>query len=429
MKELINTASSSLRFAYVAIPKGLGGVGQLAINLLILRSLGPESAGMLFVCLTLMILIDAVLGAAVDTAVIRITTSRGETGTPDSEEVQKSALVGKLVATCLGLAPVIAWREPLSQILFQTKIQGDLLMMTVVGLGGLQLFRSIQTYYQLNGQFARYGIVDASHSLIRFGGVGVLIWANSATPFRILACYAAGSLVVGGLFLHESAVPLLRARFSFHRLRELFTYVKWYLCAAAVGSLTSRMDMLLLSAQQGSRAAGIFSAAQAMVIVFQVLGAYMGIVFAPKVMPLLNKGRLAGIYWRFQAVVVVLCVVIFVSFPHALDHLGWLLPPSYYEARPVVVTLLPSALMSMANFPWTITLLLFFHPRLMFFLELLALPILFFLYRSEIAAHGAWGAAWVTSGYALAKTAVLQLLAWRTMRDFSVPVCQLAPTT
>jgi hypothetical protein len=92
-----------------------------------------------------------------------------------------------------------------------------------------------------------------------------------------------------------------------------------------------------------------------------------------------------------------------------------------------MITLLPSALLSMANFPWTITLLLSFHPRLMFFIELLALPILFLLYRTGIGAYGIWGAAGVTTGYAMAKTAALQFLAWRTMRDSNVAGDRVVP--
>jgi hypothetical protein len=60
--------------------------------------------------------------------------------------------------------------------------------------------------------------------------------------------------------------------------------------------------------------------------------------------------------------------------------------------------------------------LLFTHPRLLFALDAMALVVLSAVYYVVILRHGALGAAIVTSSYALLKTGVFQITAFRTLR-------------
>ncbi len=402
-------------FLLVAFPKITSGVLQLAVTLFILKGIGPESSGILFVCLTLVTLIDGILGSAVDTGVIRLATGQG-LDVQGGGSVQKTALLGKLGTTLVVGIPVLIWRDSLSEFIFRSPGHGWLLVMTLLTVGALLAFRSVQTYFQLSGQFGLYGLAELLQSSIKFGGSFALVWSGLGSPTSILLCYLLGPLLASGILVLFAARPLWAVPFSSRQLSELFRLVRWYLCAAAVGSLTSRMDVLLVSSQQGARAAGVFSAAQALIIVFHLIGSYSGVVCAPKVLPLYREDRLAGVYWRFQLAVAGLCIAVLLFFPPAVDLFAGWLPATYGESRPIMITLLPSALMSVANFPWTVTLLLFFHPRSLFFCELVALPVLAWLYRFSIGRNGAIGAAFVTTGYALTKTVAFQILAWRTIR-------------
>src|ERR1700730_9366651 len=81
-------AGSGRDFICVALPKVFSAVLQLIINLLLIRHLGPDQAGIVFVCLTTILLGDAVLGSALDVAVVRLVTGKhGE----DLLEIQKAA--------------------------------------------------------------------------------------------------------------------------------------------------------------------------------------------------------------------------------------------------------------------------------------------------------------------------------------------------
>jgi hypothetical protein len=117
-------------------------------------------------------------------------------------------------------------------------------------------------------------------------------------------------------------------------------------------------------------------------------------------------------YKRFQVWLGVCCIAIFatasIGFP-AVARL--LLPKSFYAAAGVFLFLLPAALCSLLNFPWTISFLLFSRPRVLLAVDLVGLVPLALFYTWAARMAGALGVAAVTAGFALMKTAILQSLA------------------
>jgi O-antigen/teichoic acid export membrane protein len=401
----------------VAGPKvGAGGL-QILTNLLLVRSLGPERSGVLFVCITGIILGDAVVGSALDVAVVRLATSVRDVGSDRSLEVQKTAMVAKLLGFVLLALPVGIWARRLSAVLFHQDSDPRLLMLSACALFGLLALRSIQTYFQIAGRFLLFGVADSLHSVARFGGTGALLALGVATPANVLMLYALGPPVVVLALLPTAARDLLAARFSNRALRELTNILRWYLGAAAAGSVNSRMDIMFVSALAGTAQAGIFSAAQVFVIPFQLIGMYLGVVLAPRIMPLWEKGLLGPLFFRFQAWAGAASIATFaIAFLAAGKLTAVLLPHRFASASGIVLLLLPSSLMALMNFPWTVTFLMFTHPRLLFLAEICAVPILVIAYRLSIASYGAAGAAAVTSGFALAKTALYHIVASWTLR-------------
>jgi len=198
------------------------------------------------------------------------------------------------------------------------------------------------------------------------------------------------------------------------RLLQLF---KWYIGGAATGSVTSRMDLFLLSASAGSYQAGLFSAAQTMTVSFQLLGMCLGVVFAPRVMPLWETGRLYSVYARFQLLTTLLagvCYVLALAAGAAIT--SRIVPASFGGTSTLVLILLPASLTSLINFPWTVSFLMFTRPRFLMCFDAGALLILGFVYWQAVERYGAAGAAAVTSVFALFKTSVLQILAVITMK-------------
>jgi O-antigen/teichoic acid export membrane protein len=331
--------------------------------------------------------------------------------------IQKAALIGKTLGCVVLAAPIVIFARPLAALLFHKDSDIRLLMLSLVALFALLIVRSVQTCFQVSGRFWLYGATDMLHSLAKYGGVALLLSLGRATPLAILAVYAFAPLAVGLALLSISARAILTTAFSWNALQELWCSVKWYLGSAAAASTNTRMDILLLSALAGTAQAGLFSAAQVLIMPVQLIGMYLGVVFAPRIMPLWEQGRLSPIYRQFQAWTIGASLVLFgLTALFAGKASALLLPSSYKGSSGLLLLLLPSALTALINFPWTVSLLMFAHPRFLMVLELAALPVLALLYRIFAPSHGAFGAAAVTSGYALVKTVIYQIVARRTIK-------------
>lgn len=403
-------------FLWVAIPKVASAGLQLLTNLLLVRRMGPDRSGILFVCVTSILLSDAVLGSAFDVAVIRLTTAGGDQASLRSLRVQRAALVFK-TGGCLLLSLFVAlWSRSLSGLLFHRTDCSVEIVLSCAAVLGLLALRSVQTHFQIRGNFAVYGLTDICHGFLKFGGIGLLLAARRATPVTVLFCHALGPLSVSAYLLATKARGIATASFSSSAMRQVLSLAKWYLGSAAAGSVTSRMDILVVSAAAGTVAAGVFSAAQLFAIPFQLVGMYLGVVFAPRIIPLWEKRQLASVFRRFQTSIILISLLIYglaLLVSTRIVHL--LIPSAFQGTAAVVLVLLPSALMALVNYPWTVSLLMFTHPRFLLVLDVCAIPVLLFVYRDMIAAHGPLGAAAVTSAYQIFKTVVFQVLAGITL--------------
>jgi O-antigen/teichoic acid export membrane protein len=410
-------SKSGSEFLWVAAPKVLSAAAQLVVNLLLVRQLGPELSGIVFVCITAILLSDALLGSALDVAVLRLATAQRAWDAPDALETQLAAVLLKLTG-CVALGiPILIWARPLGRILFHSEGNSHLLWLSVAALFGLLLLRSVQARFQVSRWFVMYGLTDLLHSCVKFGGIGLMLGIHQVTPASVLALYVAGPLSVSLVMLATASRDILTARLSKPAIGRLFNLFKWYAGGAAAGSITSRMDIFLVSSFAGSRQAGLFSAAQTFTLPFQMIGMYLGIVFAPRIMPLWEKGRLLPAYRRFQIAVIVLCVICYaIVLAAAPASRTSLLPPSFKGTGVLVLLLLPSSLAALVNFPWTVSFLMFSYPRFLMFFDACAFAVLGLIYWQCIIRYGAVGAAVVTSVFALLKTTVLQLLAIATLK-------------
>jgi O-antigen/teichoic acid export membrane protein len=405
-------------FLFVAVPKALGGGLILLFNLILLRHLGPEGFGMFSVCLAGVLLADSVLGGSVDMGILRLAPLYHVNGDqPRSLRIQQVGLLLKPVAACVLLLPAVVFATELGALLFQRPGTEPLLYVSALALLGLLVLRSAQMNFHVTRRFGLYGATDAAHNLARFGGIALLLALATATPLRVLALLALAPWVVAALVLATIGRPMLSVRPASQALRELAGVVKWYLATIAMGALLTRIDIFLVSSLAGVREAGVFAAAQQIALVPFLIGTYLAVIYSPRVMPLLEQGTLPPIYWRFQAAMGVVCVCAFGAAWLVIDRIaGVLLPPTMRSAHVVILVLLPSALAALFNYPYTYSLLLFARPKLMLVLDCAALPLLIWAYARMIPEMGAVGAAAVTTAFALLKTLILQVAAWRILQ-------------
>lgn len=409
LKEIARNRSIA-EFLWVAAPKSLAGVLQLLLSFLLLQYLSPEDFGVVSVCLMVIVLSDAVLGPSVDLSVLRVAPLIRDGNPEKALNLQKTALILKMGAVTFLALPILLFARSLSRLFFQREAV-SLLLLSVLSVFGVGLLRSVQTYFQTERHFAIYGIADLSQSAIKFAAVGIAIFLFPS-PILILTGQMMGPLLVAAILLNSKARPLLASSFDPQAARQLWKQIRLYLTTTIVGSSVSRMDLFFVTAGAGAAQAGIFSAANTIALIPQLLGMYMSVVFTPRIMKMWHAGTFGATYRRFQAFLGLGCLSIlaaaYLVFPAVAP---WILPSSFEASTKVFLILLPAALCSMLTFPWTVPFLLFTRPRTMLALDLTFLPLLVFLYSWASSTHGAAGAAAVTTGFALVKTGFMQGLA------------------
>jgi len=406
------------RILCVAVPKISGGALQVFFNLLLIRHLSPEHFGMVSLCLTGIVMSDAVLGSALDMGILRLAPVYEQNGQRmRSVSLQKAALSIKPIGVALVTVPVMFLGSRLSQAFFQRSGGESLILLTLIGLLGLLMLRSAQLYYQVANRFVPYGLTDILQNALKFGGIMLLLAVATPTPERILMFYAIAPLSIALLTIAGSR-ELICAPLGRESLYELADVVRWYVATAAIGSISSRMDVFLVSIFSNVAEAGIFSAANAVAIVPQLCGTYMAVVYSPRIMPLWEQGRLFAVFKTFQRNLVLACVGIYIIAAAGLSQFGtWLLPQNFARSSSVILVLLPAALCGLVNFPWTVSLLLFMPPPFLLVFEAASFVLLVPLYGYVVPAWGAIGGAAVSTGFALLKTFVYQSVAWRVLRS------------
>jgi O-antigen/teichoic acid export membrane protein len=208
------------------------------------------------------------------------------------------------------------------------------------------------------------------------------------------------------------------------RLAELFKHTRWVFLTFALAAITSRLDLLCLTAWSGIEQVGIFSAGATLVIVLQLIGTYASVILSPRVMPLWEEGRFFNFYRRFQFATFALCsLLLLVSIPLVEFCAPLLLPAKYLLSKQVIIALLPGALAGLATFPLTLTLLMFQRPRLLFWMDCTGIFLFVICYYLAVPVYGALGAAVVTSCICVFKATLAQIVAWRVAwRSQSFPL-------
>ena len=401
---------------WVAFPKLLGGALQLIFNILLLRHLGPQSFGMLAVCLSAVILCDSIFGSAIDMSIFRIAPLYRTKSSLSALQVQQAGLLLKPAGALLAVLPIALFAPRISLALFQRSDATPLLYLTLGALLGTLLIRSTQVHFQIERKYKPYGLTDVINNVICFGAIGMLLAARIYSNYAILLVYAAVPIAVSIVNLTTRARAIVTVPVSTRALRTLGRTLQWFLPTVVIGSILSRMDVFFVSGFAGVSQAGIYSAAQIFALLPALMGLYMSAVFSPRIMALWQEGKLKRFYIRYQAGLVALAVLIFLSAMVYLNSIaGLLLPASYHESTGVILALLPAGLCSMITFPLTIPLLLYSRPKVMLLIDCVGVLILAPIYITVARHGGALGVAKLTSGVMLLRTLIHQWLAWRVL--------------
>ncbi|MCX6611452.1 MAG: hypothetical protein NTW74_11450 [Acidobacteria bacterium] len=391
----------------------------MVISLVLVRAMGPAQFGMVSVGFASSLLLDSVFGSAIDMSVFRLAPLFSKSNSAHARQIEKAGILLKIFGGALIMLPLLAFLSPLSSLLFQDASQGGLLLWTFGALIGLLLIRSLQAHFQVEGRYIHYGVSDFSHTILRFGGIGLLLATlNNIMPSQVMQVYFLAALTVTGAGLIFWARPLLLAPFRMEALSELLVPLRSYLPTIVAGTLASRTDMFFVTSFAGVVEAGIYGAAQMFAIIPQLLGSYVGAVFSPKILTMWQEGKLQKMYPRYQGILLLMAIALYGFVWILTGPFGSILfPEAYSRSSTIVLILLPSGLAAMMNFPLTIPLLLYARPKVLLLIDLISIPLLALTYGLALPGRGAAVAAAICSGWAVLRLLFYQGLALRLLHQ------------
>lgn len=379
---------------WVFLPKLIGGLHTFALNLIAVRALPPEQFGGFSFCTTLIVLIDGLLGSAVDLGVIR------ESPDPPARRFTAAESAGALLKAAFALV-----------ILLPALLLGREYAMSAAATGAILLLRSVQTHFQIRKQFERFGAAELIHVAVRCGVLITLLWSGEQRVWVLLTAYAAAP--VAALALYPARRPFAQTGLA-EAMRALLQFLRETLLATGTGTTLSRADILALRYWSTPAELGIYSAANTIAVVPELVASYLANVFSPGIVPRVQAGVFRGFFRRFHAAAIPAAALLLAASLAVLPGIiESLFPARYAPAIPALRILLPGAFASALLFPLAVSYLLFYSPRTFVRFDLAIALFLIAGYAWMIPRHGAEGAAWVTVVFRCVKAAWILAAAFR----------------
>lgn len=399
----------------VGLPKIAGGVVTLGLNLALMRFLLPDEYGVYGICVAGIILTDAIIGSSVDMGVLRF-ASHGEPGEERvSVSFERTALQSKAIFALAAFVPVLMISPAVAAVLLHDSGRWAAVVLSFGAAMGLLLFRSALVHAQIQGRFRLYGVLELLHNAIKLAGAVILMLSGRASATTILALFVTSPLSAFGVAMWNFRRQGLWApSIDRERLRQLYSLAKWYALTGGLGNIVSRLDIVALTLFSTLQNTGLFSAAQVLASVPPLLGSYLSIVFAPKIMSLYQTGRFQAFYRRFQWILAgVAFPAMIITLVGLQTSLASLLPQKFALSAVLTMILAPGSFIAFTTVPLALSTVMFLRPRFLFQLDSMALPFLALAYYAAVREHGAVGAAAVSCISQTVRSAIVQACAWR----------------
>ena len=397
--------------ACVAIPKGLGGVLTVALNGVLITRMSPAEFGVYAICLTLVLMLDGVLGAAVDMSAIKLASARRLHDPSGAVAIEQWAVLAKVVAFAVLAFCAMVVAEPIANMLFHRSDTLLLAVVAAVGMGVL-LQRSLFLNLQLRQRFEAYAGLELFAQSLRVAGVVLVIVLVPVNALTLMAAALAGTALTGIVGARIARVPASWPNWRRHDGREFGRTLRWMLITFAFSAVLARIDVLLLTRGSTIEQVGIFAAAMVFAQIPELLGMYLGVVFSPQVAPASAAGRLRRMMAQVATVLLLLAMLVFGVALLGLHLAADWLPVAYARSVDVFIPLLLASVIGMIAMPVAVPFIMFVRPARILQYDLLTLPVLLVAYHFAIESHGALGAAWVSGSARTLKSVVLQAAAW-----------------
>lgn len=278
---------------YVVTAKIFSLASLLVASMMVARATNPESFGYYSVAISLVLLIDAVVGAPLDNAVVRF-SSLHPGFKYRIEQIQGFIFRIKLVIGLILFVILVYFLAPISALLFDKNAPHSILIICLLSSFAVLMVRSSACYLQINKQFKRYSRLDTIQGVFRVSITSLLFVSGCTSVSIYLSVYGISAALAFFIFLfaHKQKFILASSPEPADRA-TMFSYIGVTSIIIILGSVTGRADLPLLSIMGNAEEVGFYSVATQLAMAGTLLASYFAIVFQPKVIQM-AKDRVLG---------------------------------------------------------------------------------------------------------------------------------------
>ncbi len=400
----------------VVLAKGLSMGSLFLCGVLVARASGPAEFGLYSAALSLVLLLDGVVGSPFDIAAVRFGSAhaddRGRVERILGDTFRAKMLIGlALLLVALPLA------EPIAGLLFSDPAESDIVVTALASALGLLALRGTAVALQVQNRFAEYARLDLLVAAGRILLVGLLFAFGVANAVPYLGTYGGMAAAVFLLAFVTIPQPSLRSGGAKPRDRRAMAGFAGITAATGMlGTLSGRADVLVLSSLRPPDEVGMYGAGLQMAMVLSMVAGYAGVVLHPRIVPMAKSGR--GWQLLLSALgggTVVGATAAGIGIWLAPWVIGLVFGPSYTPAIELLQVLLLGAGVDFLGLPVMMHMVVQLFPRQAFIAEVVTFA--FFIVAAPWAAgnYGALGVAWLGLAVRLVKLVVYLIVLARNL--------------
>lgn len=377
---------------------------------------GPAEYAIFAAGLTLVLLIDATIGAPLDLATIRF----GAIHRDEPQRVDRFAAAAFRIKLVIGAgmaATALVVSRPLAELLFDTPDRTALLMIAIVSAMALLLIRGTAVHLQVRLLFHRYAVLDATQGGLRLLATAALLALGMTRAEWFLAAYGLAAALVFALGIVWIRQPYMLANWPQRSdTRAIIAFLGPTAGVVILGTVTGRSDVLFLTALGDAERAGHYAAAAHMATMATMLAVYGAIVCQPRVIPAAQAGRLGQLVrWNLISATVLALLAVPVSLLLFDPLVPALFGSDYAPAVPVVKVLVIGTCADIFFMPVMMTFAMQMYPRTSLACEV-GVTLAFLVAAPLAAVHGPMAMAAVATVVRLVKFACYAGITWRHLR-------------
>ena len=347
----------------------INGLLGVIFFVIIARSLGPSSYGILAFTMVFITLVADVAALGTDTGLIRFIGKSAGSGV--DKKFLKLGLEIKLITWLLIL--IAGWISiPLiAEVFFQKKELIFPLRLSLFGIGSSLLFSFTISALQAYQKFRSFSLILAGSNALRLVIVITLILLSAVSLRNILLTYI--TIPFLGFFVGLLILPkFFLTKGEWTIAKEFFHYNKWIAAIALTAATGSKLDTFLSTKFLSTADVGVYSVAVSLTSFIPQLFFALATVAAPKLSGFDTRGKAKVYLKKLQLLTLGLAVLGVLALPAGYFLIPVLYGDVYVKSITPFVVLLISQLLFLIALPSHQAIFYYFaKPKIMFFTSIL----------------------------------------------------------